>query len=224
MAALSSKKVFPKIATPRCPAFTALAKELGVWLLIGSLAIKVSDTKTANRSFLIDPNGRIVARYDKIHLFDVDLPSGETYRESNTVAGGSRAVLADLPWGESRPDGLLRSAFPATLSRARAERRLSADGAVCVHRDDGQGTLARLAACACHRERCVRDRSGTGRHPCKRTPDLWSFSGCSSVGRNPRRSRNRSLCGCCGYRSGSGRGPREGRVPNLRHDRAFEGP
>ena len=49
---------------------------------------------------LIDPKGRITARYDKIHLFDVDLPSGEKYRESNTVAGGDAAVLADLPWGK----------------------------------------------------------------------------------------------------------------------------
>ncbi|HEY3638692.1 MAG TPA: carbon-nitrogen hydrolase family protein [Rhizomicrobium sp.] len=81
------------------PVFAALAKELGIWLLIGSLAIKVGDRKTANRSFLIDPHGSIVARYDKIHLFDVDLPSGEQYRESNTVAGGAQAVTADLPWG-----------------------------------------------------------------------------------------------------------------------------
>ena len=81
------------------PAFAALAEELGVWLLIGSLAIRISETKTANRSVLIDPRGRIAARYDKIHLFDVDLPSGEQYRESNTVAGGSAAVAADLPWG-----------------------------------------------------------------------------------------------------------------------------
>ncbi|MBU6297946.1 MAG: carbon-nitrogen hydrolase family protein [Alphaproteobacteria bacterium] len=80
-------------------AFRTLAAELGVWLLIGSLAIKVSDSKTANRSFLINPKGDVVARYDKIHLFDVDLPSGEQYRESNTVAGGHRAVTADLPWG-----------------------------------------------------------------------------------------------------------------------------
>src|SRR6201985_1926969 len=86
---------------PALPAFTALAQELGVWLLIGSLAIKVSDTKTANRSFVIGPDGAIKARYDKIHMFDVDLPSGETYRESNTVAGGSRAVIADLPWGKA---------------------------------------------------------------------------------------------------------------------------
>lgn len=84
---------------PALPAFAALAEELGIWLLIGSLAIKVSDSKTANRSFLIDPRGRVAARYSKIHLFDVDLPSGETYRESNTVAGGGRAVLAETPWG-----------------------------------------------------------------------------------------------------------------------------
>ena len=85
---------------PALPAFRALAEELGVWLLIGSLAIKVSETKTANRSFLIDSNGVIAARYDKIHMFDVDLPSGEKYRESKTVAGGERAVIADLPWGK----------------------------------------------------------------------------------------------------------------------------
>ncbi|MEI9993593.1 MAG: carbon-nitrogen hydrolase family protein [Rhizomicrobium sp.] len=84
---------------PALPAFAALAEELGIWLLIGSLAIKVSETKTANRQFLIDPKGRVTARYSKIHLFDVDLPSGEKYRESNTVAGGDEAVLADTPWG-----------------------------------------------------------------------------------------------------------------------------
>src|ERR1700748_2506239 len=85
---------------PALPAFRALAEELGVWLLIGSLAIKVSETKTANREFLIDPKGRITARYSKIHLFDVDLPSGEKYRESTTVAGGDEAVLAETPWGK----------------------------------------------------------------------------------------------------------------------------
>ena len=80
-------------------AFLTLAEELGIWLLIGSLAIKVSKTQTANRSFLIGPRGAIVARYDKVHLFDVDLPSGEQYRESRTVAGGAAAATADLPWG-----------------------------------------------------------------------------------------------------------------------------
>jgi predicted amidohydrolase len=85
---------------PALPVFTALAKELNVWLLIGSLAIKVSETKTANRSFLISPGGQVTARYSKIHLFDVELAGGEAYRESNTVAGGDEAVLADTPWGK----------------------------------------------------------------------------------------------------------------------------
>jgi predicted amidohydrolase len=94
------EKSFPEDSDPALPKFRALAEELGVWLLIGSLAIKVSQSKTANRSFLLDPKGRIAARYDKIFLFDVDLPSGEKYRESNTVAGGERAVTAELPWGK----------------------------------------------------------------------------------------------------------------------------
>src|SRR5215469_13150210 len=94
------ERSFAEDGDPALPAFRALAEELGIWLLIGSLAIKVSETKTANRQFLIDPRGRIAARYSKIHLFDVDLPSGEKYRESNTVAGGDRAVIAELPWGK----------------------------------------------------------------------------------------------------------------------------
>jgi predicted amidohydrolase len=90
---------FDEAHDPALPVFRALAKELGVWLLAGSLAIKVSETKTANRSFLFSPDGNITARYSKIHLFDVDLPSGEKYRESNTVAGGDTAVVARTPWG-----------------------------------------------------------------------------------------------------------------------------
>ena len=91
---------YPEAQDPALPVFGALAKELGIWLLAGSLAIKVSDTKTANRSFLFSPDGKISARYSKVHLFDVDLPSGEKYRESNTVAGGGEAMLADTPWGK----------------------------------------------------------------------------------------------------------------------------
>jgi predicted amidohydrolase len=91
---------FDEAHDPALPAFRELAKELGIWLLIGSLAIKVSEDKTANRSFLIDPKGAVTARYSKIHLFDVDLPSGETYRESNTVAGGDAAAVAETPWGK----------------------------------------------------------------------------------------------------------------------------
>jgi predicted amidohydrolase len=103
------------------PALRALSEELGIWLLIGSLAIKVSDLQTANRSFLIDPRGAIAARYDKIHLFDVDLPSGEQYRESRTVAGGMAAVTADLPWGRIGLSVCYDLRFPQ-LYRALAKR------------------------------------------------------------------------------------------------------
>ena len=90
---------FDEAHDPALPVFSGLAKELGVHLLIGSLAIKVSDTKTANRSFLFAPDGTVAARYSKIHLFDVQLANGESYRESNTVAGGDAAVVADTALG-----------------------------------------------------------------------------------------------------------------------------
>ncbi|MGB8602971.1 MAG: carbon-nitrogen hydrolase family protein [Rhizomicrobium sp.] len=90
---------FSESDDPLLPRLTALAVELRVWLLIGSLAIKIRPDKTVNRSLLIAPDGQIMARYDKIHLFDVSLPSGERYRESNTVEGGARAVNTRLPWG-----------------------------------------------------------------------------------------------------------------------------
>jgi len=79
-----------------------LAAELGVWLLIGSAIVKsahTGDDRAANRSLLIDPGGGIVARYDKLHVFDVDLPNGETYRESATIRPGDGAAVAATPWG-----------------------------------------------------------------------------------------------------------------------------
>lgn len=79
--------------------FRELARALGIYLHVGSLAIKVSPDKAANRAFLIDPKGEIVARYDKIHMFDVDLANGESYRESRNYRAGEIAVVSDLPWG-----------------------------------------------------------------------------------------------------------------------------
>jgi len=84
---------------PALPQYRGLARELGAWLLLGSLAIKAGAGKVYNRSYLIDAAGQIVARYDKLHLFDVDLAGGERYRESAAVAPGSRAVVAPTPWG-----------------------------------------------------------------------------------------------------------------------------
>ena len=93
------EKTFAEKDDPALPVFKALANELDIWLLVGSLAIRTSAAKTANRSFLIGPDGRVIVRYDKIHLFDVSLPSGESYRESNTVEAGEEAVAVSLPWG-----------------------------------------------------------------------------------------------------------------------------
>jgi predicted amidohydrolase len=79
--------------------FQNLARELAIWLHIGSMAVLLENGKLANRSFLISPEGRIAARYDKIHMFDVDLGGGESYLESANYQPGRQAVLADLPWG-----------------------------------------------------------------------------------------------------------------------------
>lgn len=77
----------------------SLAVELGIWLHIGSLGIKIGEGRVANRSYVIDPEGEIAARYDKLHMFDVDLAGGESYRESQYYEPGSKAVIAELPFG-----------------------------------------------------------------------------------------------------------------------------
>lgn len=76
-----------------------LAAELGIWLHLGSIAARVEAARFANRSILIGPSGAITARYDKLHMFDVDLPDGETYRESRDCAAGDIAIVADLGFG-----------------------------------------------------------------------------------------------------------------------------
>lgn len=89
----------PEKGDAELAAWARLAQELGVWLLLGSAAIATGDGRVFNRSFLFAPDGKVAARYDKINLFDVTLGGGENYRESETVAGGSRAVLASGPNG-----------------------------------------------------------------------------------------------------------------------------
>ena len=80
-------------------ALRAMAKRKSVWLLVGSLAIRVDDDLINNRCYVIDAEGGVVASYDKIHLFDVDLDGGESYRESAVIKAGDRAVLAETPFG-----------------------------------------------------------------------------------------------------------------------------
>lgn len=80
----------------------ALAGGLGVWLLIGSAIVRSGvdgDDRAANRSILVDDHGAVAATYDKLHVYDVDLPTGESWRESASIRPGDAAVVADTPWG-----------------------------------------------------------------------------------------------------------------------------
>ncbi len=104
---------------PSLARFRALAAELGIWLHIGSLAILLEPGKAANRGFLIGPDGSLKARYDKIHMFDVDLPNGESWRESATYRPGCESLVADLPFARLGMAVCYDLRFPA-LFRAQA--------------------------------------------------------------------------------------------------------
>ena len=113
------EKVGPEERDPTLAALREVARERRVVVHIGSIAVRVGE-KIANRAFVIDAGGGIVASYDKIHLFDVDLPNGESWRESATYTGGERAVLAETPWGLVGLTICYDVRFPA-LYRALAE-------------------------------------------------------------------------------------------------------
>ena len=101
-----AKKVAPKVTSfeqdANLPRFQEAARENGVWVLIGSMVVEheTLDRMFANRSVLISDKGEVVATYDKIHMFDVDLENGESYRESKSYEPGTKAVVTDLPWGK----------------------------------------------------------------------------------------------------------------------------
>jgi predicted amidohydrolase len=122
--ALKREHLFAKIVAeendPTLAAMRETARKLGIYVHIGSIAIKASHDKAWNRSFLIDRKGDLIARYDKIHMFDVDLAGGESYRESNNYRAGELAVVADLPWGRLGMTICYDLRFPA-LYRALAE-------------------------------------------------------------------------------------------------------
>jgi deaminated glutathione amidase len=112
--------IVPEEQDATLAALREVARALRLHLHIGSLAVKVSADKAANRSFVIDPDGEIIARYDKIHMFDVDLKGGESYRESRNFRAGDLAVLVDLPWGRLGLTICYDLRFPS-LYRALAE-------------------------------------------------------------------------------------------------------
>lgn len=113
-------KAQPEESHPLPPLFARLAQETGAWLLAGSIAVKVAGDKLANRSLLFAPDGSVAARYDKIHLFDVDLANGESYRESALIAPGGAAVTVATPIGKLGLSVCYDLRFPA-LFRALAQ-------------------------------------------------------------------------------------------------------
>ena len=96
----SRRYAVPESETQILSTLSELAHELDIWLLIGSLAVTLpDDARLANRSFLISPEGKIIARYDKIHMFDVNVEDGQSYRESKTYKPGTKLVTSALPFG-----------------------------------------------------------------------------------------------------------------------------
>jgi predicted amidohydrolase len=93
--------LLPEPRDPTLAAMRRAAQKYGFWLLLGSLALRTADPqgRFANRSFLIDPEGRVKGRYDKIHMFDVDLTETESFRESAAYRPGTRATMVQTPWG-----------------------------------------------------------------------------------------------------------------------------
>jgi predicted amidohydrolase len=118
------ERVKPMGEDPAVIGLTRLAEELGVWLLIGSALVKREDGLAANRSILVRPDGRVAATYDKLHMFDVDLPTGERHRESSLYTPGDRAVVVPAAGAQLGLSICYDLRFPAlyrALAKAGAE-------------------------------------------------------------------------------------------------------
>ena len=120
----AAENIYPERADPVLAQASLSAKQAGIWVALGSLAIDREDGAWANRSFLISPDGQIAARYDKIHMFDVDLATGESWRESSAYRAGDMVVTAETPVGRMGMAVCYDLRFPAlfeALGRARCD-------------------------------------------------------------------------------------------------------
>jgi len=125
----TDRKRMPDVIQPEAgnralAAYADLARDLGIWLHIGSMAVATDGPRYANRAFLFTPDGDIAARYDKIHMFDVQIGAGQTYQESKRYQPGEQAVLSDLPWAKLGITICYDMRFPAlyrALAKAGAE-------------------------------------------------------------------------------------------------------
>ncbi len=214
---------------PTLAALRADAVDLGIWLLIGSLGLKTGDAdgRFANRSFLIAPDGEIAARYDKIHMFDVNVTETEVYRESAGYRPGSRAVVADTPFAKVGMTVCYDVRFPylyRALAKAGAE--VLTVPAAFNHVTGAAHWEVLLRARAIETGCYVLAPAQTGEH--------------AAHGGKPRRTHGHSLAVAPWGEVLSDAGTKVGvtfieidraevararaRVPSLEHDRGFEGP
>ena len=177
---------------PAVKRFARWRRELGIVLHIGSLALKAADgTHRQPRPDLRAGAASVLARYDKIHLFDVDLPNGESWREVRRLSSGRSGGCRRSALAEARRLDLLRSPLPAPLSRAGACRRGRADRAGRLHPADRRSALACAAAGARNRERRLRHFRRAGRPSRRRPRDLRPFDDRFALGRGAGRGRRR---------------------------------
>lgn len=214
---------------PTLAALRAEAKATGIWLLIGSLGLLTHDAdgRFANRSFLIGPDGSVVARYDKIHMFDVNVSATEVYRESEGYRPGARAVLAETPFAKVGMTVCYDVRFPALYRRlAQAGAQIITVPAAFNHITGAAHWETLLRARAIETGCFVLAPAQTGFHP-------------EANGRG-RRTHGHSLAiapwGEVLADAGSEPGVTlvdldlgevdraRGRVPSLSHDRSFQGP
>ena len=166
-----------------------LSAELAIFLHVGSTAILRADGKIANRALLFAPDGSLAARYDKIHMFDVDLDNGESWRESAAYEAGGEALVVDIGMAKLGFAICYDLRFPQLF---RAEALAGAevlDRARRFHPPDRAGALASSAARPRHRERRLRHCRCPGRPARGRPRDVRPFACCRPLGQGACRNR-----------------------------------
>lgn len=170
------ERAFAPDGAPALGELQALAHELKVWFLAGSLTLRTDDERIANRSFLISAEGQVVASYDKIHMFDITMPDGRVIRESSAYRPGDRAVIAQTPWGRLGMTVCYDLRFPG-LFRALAQ---AGSQFIAVpssfQRQTGKAHWHALLR-ARDRKRVFHHRARHVRRSSRQPPDLWAHAG-----------------------------------------------
>ncbi len=195
---------FEESRHPVLQAFADLARARRAWLLLGSLGVHAADGRIFNRGYLLDPQGAVAARYDKIHMFDVELIEGAPLRESATIAPGDCAVLADTGFCTMGLTICYDLRFPHLYRAAGPGRRRSARRSGRLHQGDGRSALARAEPRPGHREWLLRGRALPIWHFARRGGVLRPFADRRPLGHRAGRWRGRGGGRAGGHRSGGG--------------------